>query len=143
MSHEGERPLSQLPSLEGELGDDVAETMQALGSPTRLRILARVHQAPASVNELAAMLGVDPSAVSHQLRQLRHLNLVKGIRRGTQVIYSLHDDHVAVLLAEAIGHVTHVRLDQLNHTLEQLNAPAPTAAAGPSKPAPTARGTGR
>lgn len=124
MSHEGKRPPPQLPPLDGELADDVAETLQALSSPTRLRILARVHQAPAPVNELATMLGVDPSAVSHQLRQLRHLNLVKGTRRGTQVIYSLHDDHVAVLLAEAIGHVTHIRLDELERTLEHVARPA-------------------
>ena len=119
MSHEGARKVPQLPPLEGELADDVAETMQALASPTRLRILARLQRAPAPVNELASMLGVDPSAVSHQLRQLRHLNLVKGTRRGNQVIYSLHDDHVAVLLAEAVGHVTHVRIDELNRTIEQ------------------------
>jgi DNA-binding transcriptional ArsR family regulator len=136
MGHEGERPLPQLPSLEGELGDDVAEVLQALGSATRLRILARVHQTPAPVNELAAMLGVDPSAVSHQLRQLRHLDLVTGTRRGNQVIYSLHDDHVAVLIAEAIGHVTHVRLDQLNRSIEQLNT---TASVSPD-PAPASSG---
>ena len=127
MSHAGIRPLPQLPPIDGELADDVAETMQALASPTRLRILSRLQQSPASVNELAAMLGVDPSAVSHQLRQLRHLDLVKGTRRRNQVIYTLHDDHVAVLIAEAIGHVTHVRIDQLNRSLAQVAATTPAS----------------
>jgi ArsR family transcriptional regulator, nickel/cobalt-responsive transcriptional repressor len=127
MSHEGKRKIPQLPPLDGGLADDVAETMQALASPTRLRILARLQQEPVPVNELAAMLGVDPSAVSHQLRQLRHLNLVKGTRRGNQVIYSLHDDHVAVLLAEAVGHVTHVRIDELNRAIEQAAATTPAS----------------
>ena len=125
MSHEGPRELPAIPALDGGLADDVAETMRALASPTRLRILSRLHQAPAPVNELAAMLGVDPSAVSHQLRQLRHLQLVKGTRRGNQVVYRLHDDHVAVLLAEAVGHVAHVRLAQLDRALEQV-ASAPS-----------------
>jgi DNA-binding transcriptional ArsR family regulator len=53
---------------------------------------------------------MEPSAVSHQLRQLRHLGLVVGERRGKQVIYGLHDVHVAELLDQAIFHVEHLRL---------------------------------
>ena len=53
---------------------------------------------------------MEQSAVSHQLRVLRHLGLVVGERRGRSVVYSLHDDHVAVLLDEAVYHVEHVRL---------------------------------
>jgi ArsR family transcriptional regulator, nickel/cobalt-responsive transcriptional repressor len=50
------------------------------------------------------------SAVSHQLRLLRHLGLVVGERSGRQIIYAFHDTHVAVLLEEAVYHVEHVRL---------------------------------
>lgn len=87
-----------------------AESLQALATPSRLRILARLHSGPASVNELAAAVGMESSAVSHQLRLLRHLGLVVGERSGRQVVYELHDDHVAELLTQAVGHVEHVRL---------------------------------
>lgn len=53
---------------------------------------------------------MEASAVSHQLRLLRHLGLVVGRREGRRAHYALHDVHVAVLLDEAIGHVEHLRL---------------------------------
>jgi DNA-binding transcriptional ArsR family regulator len=88
----------------------VAETMQALTTPSRLRILARLHSGPATVGELSAAVGMDGSAVSHQLRVLRHLGLVAGQREGRFVRYALHDEHVGELLAEAMSHVEHLRL---------------------------------
>lgn len=87
-----------------------AESLQALATPSRLRILARLHAGPASVGELAAAVGLEASAVSHQLRILRHLGLVIGERDGRRVVYELHDDHVGELLAQAVGHVDHVRM---------------------------------
>ena len=53
---------------------------------------------------------MEQSAVSHQLRMLRHLGIVVGERRGRQVVYALHDEHVGDLVAQAVGHVEHVRL---------------------------------
>ena len=87
----------------------LAETMQALATPSRLRILGRLHAGPCPVNELAIAVGMEPSAVSHQLRLLRHLGLVVGHRDGRQVVYDLHDDHVGELLEQAISHVEHLR----------------------------------
>jgi ArsR family transcriptional regulator, nickel/cobalt-responsive transcriptional repressor len=87
----------------------VADTMQALAAPSRLRILGRLHAAPRSVNELAAAVEMEPSAVSQQLRVLRHLGLVVGRRDGRRVLYELHDDHVGELLEQAISHVEHLR----------------------------------
>jgi DNA-binding transcriptional ArsR family regulator len=87
-----------------------AESIQALSAPSRLRILARLHSGPASVNDLAAAVGMEGSAVSHQLRLLRHLGLVTGQRDGRQVVYELYDDHVAELLEQVVSHVEHVRL---------------------------------
>ena len=81
-----------------------------LASPTRLQILGRLKAGPCSVGELADAIGMESSAVSHQLRQLRHLRLVVGQRRGKQVIYGLHDSHVAELLDQAIFHVQHLVL---------------------------------
>jgi DNA-binding transcriptional ArsR family regulator len=87
----------------------LAETMQALSTPSRLRILGHLHAGPSPVNELAAAVGMEPSAVSHQLRVLRHLGLVLGRRDGRQIVYELYDDHVGKLLEQAIGHVEHLR----------------------------------
>jgi DNA-binding transcriptional ArsR family regulator len=87
-----------------------AESIQALSAPSRLRILARLHDGPASVTEIAASVGMEGSAVSHQLRLLRHLGLVTGRRDGRQVVYELYDDHVADLLEQVVSHVEHVRL---------------------------------
>src|SRR4051812_13917356 len=86
-----------------------AESIQALATPSRLRILARLHGGAAPVNELAEAVGMEPSAVSHQLRLLRHLGLVVGRRDGRRVVYDLYDDHVGELLEQAISHVEHVR----------------------------------
>jgi len=84
--------------------------MQALATPSRVRILGRLRESACSVGELAEAIGMEQSAVSHQLRLLRHLGLVVGEREGRRVVYALHDSHVGVLLEEAIYHVEHVRL---------------------------------
>jgi DNA-binding transcriptional ArsR family regulator len=88
----------------------VAMTMQALATPSRLRILGRLRQGPAAVGELAAAVGMEQSAVSHQLRMLRHLGLVTGQRAGRTVVYALFDSHVAMLLDEAVYHAEHLHL---------------------------------
>lgn len=95
--------------LEAEFAQAVAETMQALSTPSRLRILGRLHAGECSVNELAAAVGMESSAVSHQLRVLRHLGLVVGRRDGQRIVYDLYDEHVGELLEQAIGHVEHLR----------------------------------
>jgi ArsR family transcriptional regulator, nickel/cobalt-responsive transcriptional repressor len=87
-----------------------ADAMQALAAPSRLRILARLHAGPVTVSDLAADVGMESSAVSHQLRLLRHLGLVIGHRDGRRVVYELHDDHVAEVLEQVVAHVEHVRL---------------------------------
>ena len=96
-------------ALDVETARLVAETMQALATPSRLRILARLHEGACSVSELAASVGMETSAVSHQLRVLRHLGLVHGDRNGRRVIYALHDSHVGELLEQAVHHVEHLR----------------------------------
>jgi DNA-binding transcriptional ArsR family regulator len=88
----------------------VAATMQALATPSRVRILSRLAAAPCSVGELARDIDMEPSAVSQQLRLLRHLNLVVGERRGRQIIYALHDDHIGALMAQAVSHAEHLRV---------------------------------
>lgn len=117
MSH---RPASEAESqpLDANMAHSVAETMQALATASRVRILGYLSEGPQSVGQLADAVGMEQSAVSHQLRLLRHLRLVVGERSGRTVIYSLHDDHVAVLLQEAISHVEHLRLGLSNAARE-------------------------
>jgi ArsR family transcriptional regulator, nickel/cobalt-responsive transcriptional repressor len=100
----------RLAAIDADLAQEVAETMQALATPSRVRILARLRQSSCSVTELAGDVQLEASAVSHQLRLLRHLGLVTGRRDGNRVIYSLHDDHVGDLVAQAIYHVEHIHL---------------------------------
>ncbi|MGG8410215.1 ArsR/SmtB family transcription factor [Streptomyces sp. 12297] len=89
---------------------DVAATLQALATPSRLRILARLHEGPCSVGDLAEAVDMEQSACSHQLRLLRNLGLVTGERRGRSIVYALYDGHVAELLDQALFHVEHLRL---------------------------------
>lgn len=109
MSH-GVRGQTQAPPIDSELARAVAERMQMLASPSRVQILGHLKQGPCSVSALADAVGMESSAVSHQLRALRHLGLVVGERRGKQVFYALHDAHVAELLDQAIFHVQHLTL---------------------------------
>ncbi|MER7840673.1 metalloregulator ArsR/SmtB family transcription factor [Streptomyces sp. NPDC096040] len=91
----------------------VAATLQALATPSRLLILTALRQADTSgvsVTELAAAVGMEQSAVSHQLRLLRALGLVTGRRDGRRVVYRLYDDHVAQLLDQAVHHIEHLRI---------------------------------
>lgn len=96
--------------LGSEDAASVAATLQALATPSRLLILTTLRHGPCPVGELAVAVGMEQSAVSHQLRLLRALGLVSGTRRGRHVVYSLYDNHVAMLLDEAVYHIEHLRL---------------------------------
>lgn len=113
MGHKTRQPSQeQAPAAELDAASAalVAQTMQALAAPSRLLILSRLRRAPCSVTQLAADVGMEQSAVSHQLRMLRHLGLVEGARHGKTTVYALYDDHVARLLDEAVYHSEHLRL---------------------------------
>ncbi|MCP2167335.1 DNA-binding transcriptional regulator, ArsR family [Goodfellowiella coeruleoviolacea] len=97
-------------NLDADAAATVAATLQALATPSRLLILTQLRQGPRAVTELAEAVGMEQSAVSHQLRLLRNLGLVTGTRQGRSIVYSLYDTHVAQLLDEAVYHVEHLRL---------------------------------
>ena len=82
--------------------------MFALSTPSRVRILSLLRTGPHTVGELMEAIGMEQSAVSHQLRVLREHRLVVAERHGRQRLYALHDEHVAALIDDAIGHVTHL-----------------------------------
>ncbi len=85
--------------------DRLARTYKALGDPTRLKIVMALEGGEMCVCDLAAFLGLSESAVSHQLRHLKDLALVKHRREGQILFYSLDDDHIAVLLKVGLEHV--------------------------------------
>jgi DNA-binding transcriptional ArsR family regulator len=94
--------------LDADSAATVAATLQALATPSRLRILTRLRHGACSVTELSDAVEMEQSAVSHQLRLLRALGLVTGMRKGRTVVYSLYDNHVAMLLDEAVYHIEHL-----------------------------------
>src|SRR4051794_9272744 len=115
MAHGRLRSAEQIDSA---FAGAIADAMQALAAPSRIRILSRLHSGPLSVNELAHDVAMEPSAVSHQLRVLRHLGFVVGRREGRRIVYDLYDDHVAELLQQAISHVEHVQLGLAGRSAE-------------------------
>ena len=93
--------------MDEETTRNLAEIFRALGDPTRLRILRALAASELCVCDLTAILGMSQSAVSHQLRLLRSLRLVRNRRAGRMIYYALDDDHIEKLLAQGLDHVTH------------------------------------
>lgn len=89
----------------------LAETFRVLGDPTRVRILDALGHSELCVCDLASLVGISESAVSHQLRLLRGMRLVRGRRAGRLVYYALDDHHIGELLRQALTHVQHARED--------------------------------
>lgn len=90
-----------------EQAGQLADIFRALSDPTRVRIVSLLAGAELCVCDLSAALEMSQSAVSHQLRTLRDLRLVRWRRDGRQVFYTLDDEHVADLFARALEHIRH------------------------------------
>jgi DNA-binding transcriptional ArsR family regulator len=86
--------------------DRLSSIYKVLGDPSRLKIVMALRNVEMCVCDLAAFLGLTESAVSHQLRRLKDLALVKSRREGQVIYYSLDDAHVAELLNIGLAHVT-------------------------------------
>ena len=91
--------------VDGDTVSSLADTFRALGDPTRVRILDALSHGELCVCDLAAVLSLSQSAVSHQLRLLRGLRLVRARRSGRMVFYALDDRHVTDLLGQGLRHV--------------------------------------
>lgn len=85
----------------------LADTFQALSDPTRVRLISALLQQELCVCDLAAVLGMTQSAISHQLRLLRALALVRARKEGRIVYYSLDDDHIRDLFQRGLEHISH------------------------------------
>jgi ArsR family transcriptional regulator, lead/cadmium/zinc/bismuth-responsive transcriptional repressor len=91
--------------LSGRTVEAIAETFRMLGDPTRVRILDALAGGELCVCDIAGLVGMSESAVSHQLRLLRGTRLVRPRRAGRQVFYSLDDQHIVELLKLSVTHV--------------------------------------
>jgi ArsR family transcriptional regulator len=100
----------QVAEAQSRIPDDasvmaLAETFGTLGDPTRIRMIAALTGGELCVCDLAQVLGLTRSAVSHQLRLLRGQGLVRFRKEGKMAFYTLDDDHIKRLMAEGISHV--------------------------------------
>lgn len=85
----------------------MSDIFKALSDPSRLKIVLSLLNGELCVCDLAVVCGQSESAVSHQLRLLRHLHVVKNRRQGKVVYYSLDDSHVVSLITQSLDHVKH------------------------------------
>ncbi|MFO0754121.1 MAG: metalloregulator ArsR/SmtB family transcription factor [Thermodesulfovibrionales bacterium] len=101
-----ERVLSVLQGMKSEpVMKRIAETFKVLGDPTRTKIVYALSSAELCVCDLAGLLATTRSAISHQLRILRNMRLVKYRKEGKMVFYSLDDGHIRNLFNECLRHI--------------------------------------
>lgn len=84
---------------------DLAELFKVFGDSTRMRILCALFESELCVYDIADLLGMSQSAISHQLRILKQARLVKNRRDGKTVYYSLADDHVYTIFRQGLAHM--------------------------------------
>jgi len=93
--------------IDGLTAIQLASTFKALSDPTRVRIISALSHNEMCVYDLAAAVGISQSAVSHQLRTLREMRLVKFRKEGRHVYYTLDDEHVRSLFDQGLNHIEH------------------------------------
>ena len=93
--------------IDGLAATRLAEVFKALSDPSRVRIISALSQSELCVYDLSAALGMSQSAVSHQLRSLRELHLVRYRKEGRHVYYQLDDEHIGELFRRGLEHVEH------------------------------------
>lgn len=98
-------PLPEQLSPNAELLDDLAELYKIFGDSTRIKILYTLFTEERCVGDIARLLGMTMSAISHQLRILKQARLVKPRREGKMVYYALADDHVRTIFAQGLDHI--------------------------------------
>jgi ArsR family transcriptional regulator len=97
--------------MSGRTVEALADTFRALGDPTRVRILDALAPGELCVCDIASLVGISESAVSHQLRLLRGMRLVRPRRAGRLVYYAVDDHHILELLRQALTHVEENKRD--------------------------------
>ena len=103
--HHHDLTLPEQLSPNAELLDDLAELYKIFGDSTRIKILYTLFTEERGVGDIARLLGMTMSAISHQLRILKQARLVKPRREGKMVYYALADDHVRTIFAQGLDHI--------------------------------------
>jgi len=85
----------------------LAEVFSALSDPSRIRIISALTEGEMNVGKLAEMVGISESAISHHMRGLRQMRIVRARKEGRQVYYALEDEHIADLYQRGLEHVLH------------------------------------
>ena len=85
----------------------LAEIFSALSDPSRIRIISALTEGEMNVGSLAEIVGISESAISHHLRGLRQMRIVRARKEGRQVFYALEDEHIADLYQRSLEHVLH------------------------------------
>lgn len=93
--------------IEDQIALDLAELFKALGDPTRVKIIYALLNTELCVHDLCVVLDMNQSAVSHQLRYLRNVRMVKRRKEGKTVYYSIDDDHVKEIFIQTLSHLQH------------------------------------
>jgi len=94
-------------ALDERTAAQVAELFRAFSDTSRVRLIAALADCEMNVSALAEAVGISESAVSHHMRGLRQMRLVRARKEGRQVFYCLDDDHVAELFRQGLDHVRH------------------------------------
>jgi ArsR family transcriptional regulator, lead/cadmium/zinc/bismuth-responsive transcriptional repressor len=105
--HEDRVNIALQKLVDGPTATLLSETFQALADPSRIRLISALMNTELCVCDLATVLGMSQSAVSHQLRSLRQLHLVKFRKEGRVVSYSLDDEHIRDLFQMGLDHISH------------------------------------
>lgn len=103
--HEDKVNILKSNILEEKTMIKVSQLFKVLGDPTRIKILYALKETELCVCDLSVVLGMSQSAISHQLKTLRDIDLVRSRKEGKVVFYRLADAHVDMIFREAIEHV--------------------------------------
>lgn len=106
-SHPEQLAVLQEQLIKVPTANRLGELFKALGDPTRLRIISLLLENELCVHTLEAALGMSQSSISHQLRVLRQLHLVRFRKEGRHVYYALDDEHVRELVQQGLLHIEH------------------------------------
>ncbi len=111
-SHSPERSVTPVPVPPTGTLAEAGELLRALAAPVRIAIVLQLRSGERCVHELVDGLGVAQPLISQHLRVLKAARVVRGQRRGREVVYRLADDHLAHIVADAVAHVAEMEEDQ-------------------------------
>jgi DNA-binding transcriptional ArsR family regulator len=100
--------LAETPmNLDERTSQDIADLFNSLSDPSRVRIIAALLEGERNISAIVEAVGLSQSAVSHQMRTLRQMRIVRARKVGRQVFYCLDDEHIADLFRQGLEHARH------------------------------------